>query len=935
MENRTKKLKNITLASLMAFSMILSATLLMPALTGEETNDETKLWGRVLDCESEKPIEGAIITITNLQTGEQFILTQNNYKFELFDEVGYFSLQASCEGYFDTGDGYAETLVLKDEIVKMILNLEQVEKDSVISGNVGFLDGENVTGITNATVDLFCIEGDFEGYEDTTLTDNGSYDFDVYDGLYLLLVRNDGNLTQTRKVFVDGADVVENFTMIDGVSDVEIYGYVQDSYNANMVEGLEIVLTDVTNDYEINASFDADYFLFSSLYYSTFDLLVDAVGYKPYLREGIELNESNDLNPMLIDLVKDDEEISHVTYTFNGNLSSMEVLNDRFLNSDSIITGIGDGPGNIKMKLDSMYGNNDGFVNDSEVYNFRTLMENIGPFYLYSDEYFMVNDTIFGAGDVMNYSVVLYNFNGSVDNDTGMRMKTSMIYTIEDDKVVLGSDTHAVWLGDLSDDYTVKFDDQFEIVSFQNDDWEYVLAGDDNVPSQAVVYNETMLVISKKEVPLMNLSAIVNGVNYYPGDDIFVGSATDNTVARDDYENITFDASGSVDSVGKIVNYTWDFGDGEMGYGESVTHNYSVAQGSTETFEVTLLLTDSAGETNGDFATNKLLVTVDASAPTVVNTATLIETLQGNWTQFNKIVFNASTFEDDVELPDAAGNYIWEFEDGTENFGKTTEHVFGVAGEAIVNLTVKDLIGNMKKVSLTLNLLDTEDPVVEILGNLSVKVKETLSLNGSLCFDNQDEVEDLVFRWDFNDTEVNARTNRTGIFATPVYDVPGTYVVVLNVTDSSGNVGETTKTITVTAADITISSMDVSDTKPSEGEEIDVNVLVSNKGTVAADGFTVALYVDGKEFTSMFISYLDIGGKQAVNFTWVAEAGEHEVQVKVDSNTVIIEENENNNQQMILVEGAESSSWTAMIVVVLLIIVAIVVFLVIKKKRDL
>jgi len=935
MENGTKKLKNITLASLMAFSMILSAILLMPALIGEEIQEETKLWGRVLDSETTKPLDEAIITITNLQTGEVITLTQDKGRFELDDTMGYFTIQASKEGYFDIGSGHDEVLVLRGDVIYLILELEEVEKKRTVSGNVGFLNATlNVTGITNATVDLFCTGGDFKGCEDSTLTDNGSFEFEVYEGTYLLIVKNEGNLTMTQQVIVEQEDMVVNFTMTDGVSEFEIFGYVSDSYNADSIDGLEIVIYDVMNDRKMNASFEGtDYFLLS-LYPSTFDLLVDAEGYKPYLKEGIELNGSDDVNPLYIDLDKDDDELSEVSYSFNVNLSKVEVLTDRSLNSDSFVTGFEEGAGNIKMKLDAKFGDNNGMVNNSEVNDFRDWMENIGPYYLYTDKCFTVNETAFGPEEIMNYSVVLYNFNGSVWNETGMRMKTTMIYEIEEE-VVSENDVYSVWFGDLEDDYTVKFKEQYEIITEENDDWSFVKVDDEKVPHEAVIYNETTVTLALKEAPETNLTAIVDGVNHYPGDDIYVGSATDGTVAKVDFENITFDASGSVDLVGQIVNYTWDLGDGEKAYGEQIAHNYSVAQGNTETFEVTLLLTDSAGETNSDFENNKLLITVDATAPSVASTATLIETLQNNWTQYNKIEFNASTFEDDVELPDAAGNYIWEFEDGTENFGKTTEHVFNEAGETEVSLTVKDLIGNIKKVTLSLNILDTEEPVVEILGNLSVKAKETLSLNASICYDNLDDFEDLVFMWDFNDTEVNVRTNRTAIYVEPVYDVPGTYVVVLNVTDKAGNIGVATKTISVTAADLIIASMDISDTKPSKDEEVEVNVLISNKGTVAAEGFTVALYVDGKEVTSNYITFLDSGAKHAVNFTWKALAEEHEVSVKVDSDDVIIEEDEGNNEEMILVEGSESSSYTAIIVVVLLIIVAIVVFLVVKKKRDL
>lgn len=52
-----------------------------------------------------------------------------------------------------------------------------------------------------------------------------------------------------------------------------------------------------------------------------------------------------------------------------------------------------------------------------------------------------------------------------------------------------------------------------------------------------------------------------------------------------------FDASGSLDSDGTIVDYAWDFGDGTLGSGESTTHSYS----QPGTYTVTLTVTDDDG----------------------------------------------------------------------------------------------------------------------------------------------------------------------------------------------------------------------------------------------------------------------------------------------------------------------------------------------------
>jgi len=56
-------------------------------------------------------------------------------------------------------------------------------------------------------------------------------------------------------------------------------------------------------------------------------------------------------------------------------------------------------------------------------------------------------------------------------------------------------------------------------------------------------------------------------------------------------KTIVFDASKSYDTSGEIVNYTWDFGDGEIGYGIKVVHTYNYSG----IYNVTLTVVDEEG----------------------------------------------------------------------------------------------------------------------------------------------------------------------------------------------------------------------------------------------------------------------------------------------------------------------------------------------------
>jgi parallel beta-helix repeat protein len=79
-------------------------------------------------------------------------------------------------------------------------------------------------------------------------------------------------------------------------------------------------------------------------------------------------------------------------------------------------------------------------------------------------------------------------------------------------------------------------------------------------------------------------------------------------------ESITFDASSSWDLDGSIVKYEWDFGDGEIDYGEIITHAYD-KEGK---YVVKLTVTDDDGhEDVYPEVTRPPQIIVDSTPPTI------------------------------------------------------------------------------------------------------------------------------------------------------------------------------------------------------------------------------------------------------------------------------------------------------------------------------
>ncbi len=82
---------------------------------------------------------------------------------------------------------------------------------------------------------------------------------------------------------------------------------------------------------------------------------------------------------------------------------------------------------------------------------------------------------------------------------------------------------------------------------------------------------------------------------------------TANVYATGLRQPVWFDASDSVDQDGEIVEYSWDFGDGETGDGVLVEHEYTSAHGSGWRPTITLTVVDEDGAS--DSITHDIIVT--------------------------------------------------------------------------------------------------------------------------------------------------------------------------------------------------------------------------------------------------------------------------------------------------------------------------------------
>jgi PKD repeat protein len=144
--------------------------------------------------------------------------------------------------------------------------------------------------------------------------------------------------------------------------------------------------------------------------------------------------------------------------------------------------------------------------------------------------------------------------------------------------------------------------------------------------------------------------------------------------------DVTFDASLSTDSDGRIVSYAWNFGDGSQASGVLVKHGFS----NDGSYTVTLTVTDDRGQS----ASLSKAVAVSASA----NPKADFVASPAAPSVDQKVFFNAAP------STAAAGRtivrYDWDYGSGRQDSGILVWQIYSQPGSYAVTLTVTDDAGN-------------------------------------------------------------------------------------------------------------------------------------------------------------------------------------------------------------------------------------------------
>ena len=128
----------------------------------------------------------------------------------------------------------------------------------------------------------------------------------------------------------------------------------------------------------------------------------------------------------------------------------------------------------------------------------------------------------------------------------------------------------------------------------------------------------------------------------------------------------------------QYLEFSWDFGDGNSGYGEMISHVYK----KSGNYNLTLIVRDNDGSESASITT----ISVKAIAPIVTKLQDRV--VYGNYPSLSLVASADDTPSDAMDL-----TYEWEFGDGQSGYGQNVEHIYPSSGTYLIELTVIDSSG--------------------------------------------------------------------------------------------------------------------------------------------------------------------------------------------------------------------------------------------------
>jgi PKD repeat protein len=212
-----------------------------------------------------------------------------------------------------------------------------------------------------------------------------------------------------------------------------------------------------------------------------------------------------------------------------------------------------------------------------------------------------------------------------------------------------------------------------------------------------------------------------------------------------------------------LLNYVWDFGDGNSASGNHTAHSYE-KQG---VYTILLKVIDDSG----DIGMDHVDILVFNSQPMAILNVDLNAINEDGVVNFDA----SSSLDTPRDIPRLS--YAWDFGDGSKGYGISASHVYTNWGVYTATLTVQDDNGAASTDSQQITVNNVVPYNVNINAEHDVTEDHLIFLAGS-AFDTVSDEPNLVYDWDFGDGNLDQGRNPTHS-----YSSPGLYTVQLTVVD--------------------------------------------------------------------------------------------------------------------------------------------------------
>jgi parallel beta-helix repeat protein len=228
------------------------------------------------------------------------------------------------------------------------------------------------------------------------------------------------------------------------------------------------------------------------------------------------------------------------------------------------------------------------------------------------------------------------------------------------------------------------------------------------------------------------------------------------------------------------IVYLWTFQDGVTSSEENPIHSFL----SIGTYSVELRITDADGEIAILVRNITVQLDIQVYAAYFTNISGILYT--GTYLQFLN-----STLQGNAPF-----TFNWNFGDGTPNSTEAQPiHQFNNAGEFFILCTITDADDDVGFWNFTVQIIEDLFPIAVIATNGTVFFTTDwieFNMNSATVVSGN---QPLTITWIFNDSQNTTTVNNyTAIHR---YSQPGTYIVILNVTDSDGDTALANISITI------------------------------------------------------------------------------------------------------------------------------------------